>query len=241
VAAVSLAVSSAHAGHVYAGLQDTNGTPGLDAGDALVFYNGNGATPTLLTGLGPFNMLVNPNPPIVGQTGLYLNSTITFTALARASNVTDALVAVNASPFAATTGSLIRLEIYDVTGPAGAKFSFWEGGATSATQTFTIGTTTPGSLGKWDLTDVTSNVLVGGVTNGSTPPLDPFGHIHGRSLTADTEGTYTVSYLLSDAFNTHTGTQPFTVTYNAVPEPSAIALLGGAVLIGIIRRRRAKA
>jgi hypothetical protein len=129
-----------------------------------------------------------------------------------------------------------------VSGPTGGTFSFWQNvvSGTAPTYSFTIGTTVAGSLGKWDLTDVTSNVTVNGTTNGSNPPLDPFGHVHNRGFTADLPGTYTVSYVLSDAINTgRQASSPFTVTYTVVPEPGSLVALGaGTALLALLRFRR---
>jgi hypothetical protein len=245
VAALTLSPASVHAGHVYAGLTDSNGNSILDANDALVFYSSNSIlTATPLSSLGPFSMTLQISG---NQSGLYLSTSPTFTALANGANgtVLDAGATVitsgnYAASLAATAGSLIQLQIYSVSGPDGGTFSFWESGATSATYSFTIGTTLAGSLGKWDLTDTTSNVTVNGTTNGGNPPLDPFGHIHNRSFTADLPGTYTVSYVLSDAINTgRDASSPFTVTYTVVPEPSSFLAIGaGSALLALLRFRR---
>jgi hypothetical protein len=73
-----------------------------------------------------------------------------------------------------------------------------------------------------------------------TAVTDPYGHIHGRSWTANQPGTYTVDYILKDASGQHADSAPFTVTYGAVPEPGTAALLaGGLAALGLVRRRRA--
>ena len=73
-----------------------------------------------------------------------------------------------------------------------------------------------------------------------TAVTDPYGHLHGRSWTANQPGTYTVDYILHDASSQHPDSAPFTVTYGAVPEPGTAALLaGGLATLGLVRRRRA--
>ena len=73
-----------------------------------------------------------------------------------------------------------------------------------------------------------------------TAVTDPYGHLHGRSWTANQPGTYTVDYILHDASGLHPDSAPFTVTYGAVPEPGTAALLaGGLAALGLVRRRRA--
>jgi hypothetical protein len=89
VAALTLSPASVHAGHVYAGLTDSNGNSTLDANDALVFYSSNSKlTATALSGLGPYAMTLQNTGPLAN---LYLNTNPTFTALANGANGTPTM------------------------------------------------------------------------------------------------------------------------------------------------------
>ncbi len=249
LAALLLAANPARAGHVYGGIIDTNGTPGLQAGDALSFVSN--TTGVAVTSLSLNATLITT----VGnaQQGLFRSSGPTFTALSKTGFAWEGSAYIAANPYAATAGSFLQVEIAGITGPSGAKFSFWDSGALTPTATYTLGTGLTLGTGRFDLTsDGTSYpaeaVFFGdGVTpnpttpNGRTPSNDPYGHIHGRSFTMDQVGTYTVSYVLKDINGIHPDSAAFTVTYNAVPEPGTVALLALVGLIGFIflRRRRA--
>ena len=90
-------------------------------------------------------------------------------------------------PDAPALGSYIRATIVSVKGPAGGAFGFWEAGATNPTISVVSGQTSTNSF------NVTQ-------TDGS-PGTDPFGHVHGRRLTATKPGIYTVAFR---AFDTST-------------------------------------
>lgn len=245
VAALAFGSNTARAGHVYAGVLDTNGTAGIQSGEALSFINK--TTDAVVTGASQglqLMSLVN----VGDQAGLYMGNGITFTAAANGSNGTvwDNGVAVVPSAYAALTGSYIQLQMSSILGPTGAQFSFWDSGATTPTGTYTIGTGWTG-LDAFMLTndgisypgqvETVGATLGTSVNNGSNPPLDPFGHIHGRSFTVDTPGNYTVSYILHDLKGIQADSSPFVVAY-ATPEPGRAMLLaaGGASLA--FRRRR---
>lgn len=242
-ATTSFIVPVAHAQHLYAGLVDTNGTAGLQIGDALSFVDPATGAPIAGTGLGlqPMSLVT-----VGAQAGLYMNNSYTFTALSDGLNWTGSGYRL-ANSFAAKSGTFVQIEILSVTGPVGAEFSFWDLGAnsTAPVTTFTIGTGITSGAGLWNLTDPT--LIVGdGVTTNPAPTTvqettgtDPYGHIHNRSWTADQPGTYTVSYILHDANNGQADSAPFTVTYGAVPEPSSaiLAAVGGLGFLGVMRRR----
>lgn len=246
---LSLLTHHAEAVHVYAGIIDTNGSSSLNAGDALSFV---GNTTGLVVNGNFDGVQIAPLVTVGEQAGLFSTSNITFTALSKSGLVWNNTGYRAANAFAPTLGSYIELRIDSVTGPAGANFSFWDDGA--AVPTVSIPTGTTGGTFAFLLTNdgITypdQPLFIGdGINDGTgeppttpngVPPVDPFGHIHGRSFVFDQEGTYNVSYILHDRSGIHPDSAPFTVAYTTqVPEPGSAALIGGgALLLGILRRR----
>lgn len=258
-AGLSFILTPARAFHYFGGLTETNGIPGLQAGDALAFVINagvNGGQVQDGTAAGAQFLVLDFGVSLLGlPAGLYanpdgFNGGITWTALSngRAWNTTTSVYRTP-NPFAATSGSLLRFGIVGVTGPLGAKVSLWDTVENPAapTDTWTVGTGLTAGDGFQNATDV--GLIVGdGVNDGiGEPPagsnatgVDPYGHIHDRTITADLPGIYTVSYILRDANGKHPDSAPISVTFNttAVPEPSSIALLGGAAMLLGVRRRR---
>ena len=242
-AAIFLPQTVARAGHVYAGAIDTNGTPGLQAGDALSFVVNSGINiGQVVTGesQGVQGMSI---VGVGAQAGLYMSNNITFTALSDGKNWTGAAYRA-ANAVAAMSGSFIQLQMINATGPTGGHFSFWDDATSTVAPaaTFTIGTGLTSGTGIFDLTD--ASLIVGdGVTpnptgvNGTTTAVDPYGHLHGRSWTADLDGIYTVDYVLHDLNGVQADSAVFRVTY-AAPEPSRALLLGVGASALVMRRRR---
>jgi hypothetical protein len=241
VTALSIAATSARAGHVYGGIIDTNGTPGLQAGDALSFVSN--TTGVVVTG--PSQGIQTMSLVTTGaQAGLYVTSGISFTALSNGLSFNGS--AYRQSSLYAAGGADIRMTIVGITGPEGAEFAFWTDG-TGMTDVFMI---EDGSFhihegdGSLAITDTSLSVGDGvslTPTGLNNPPTDPYGHIHGRYMVTDTPGDYTVSYMLTDASGKYANSAPFVVTYTAaVPEPGTIALLAGAGIGALVLRRRSQ-
>lgn len=117
----------------------------------------------------------------------------------------------NALDFAA--GSLVRVELVSVSGPAGGSFSFWEAGTSSPTWSRPTGWTAAGE-------DRPTIVVYEDPTTG-------YGHLHGRAFTIDREGTYTISFRAVDEAAQRTPSPVKTVTFRA-QAPPAVALSVGA-------------
>ncbi len=166
-----------------------------------------------------------------GNQAGYYDGSITMTSLAQ--------TLVNGGPVegAPALGSFIRVKITSVEGPANSAFAFWEEDSTSPTYSVKSGSGQGSVL--WDLSDASKGA--------GTAGADPFGHLHGRHFTADTEGLYTVGFQLFDTSANgvgggaiHASSDVLYINFRAVPEPSTLALLGlsGAALTGWMIRRR---
>jgi hypothetical protein len=236
--ALALQLHTAHAGHVYGGIIDTNGTPGLQSGDALAFVNQ--TTGVAITGSSLGTLVMSPITS-GAQAGLYLSTSPSFTGLSNGmswNTSTGALRAANA--YAALSGTLIQLQITSIAGPTGAKFSFWDESIslTDPALTYTIGSS--GATAYWDLTDLSLPLDAAGTTL-NNPPFDPYGHLHGRSFTVDAPGQYTVSFVLRDANGIQADSAPFVLNYSAVPEPVTVGwLMGAAVVLLVLFRRKSR-
>lgn len=126
---------------------------------------------------------------------------------------------VNALAFA--DGSLARVEVVAVTGPAGAALSFWEVGATAPSWTRPSGWTANG--------DAPSIVVYEDLTG--------YGHIHGRAFSIDRPGTYQVSFRALDETGQRTASPVKTVTFTAQEPPTlALAVSGPTANLGFHSR-----
>ena len=100
-------------------------------------------------------------------------------------------------------GANPRIELVSVNGPAGGSFAFWEVGATLPTWSRPVGwTNAPGDLAAWP-------VVVGGD-----------GHLHGRALTFDKPGAYSVIVRAVDATNAFLPSLVKTITFEAQRPPT---------------------
>jgi hypothetical protein len=147
-------------------------------GTPLYFYNG----PDFAESSGYVKTLFYTNS---GKYAGYYQGNVTLTVQA----ATPAFSGPEADPPA--FGSLERATIVSVAGPAGGVFAFWENGATNPTISVACGATNGTSFA------VTQ-------TDGS-PGADPFGHIHGRRMTATLPGIYHVTFRAHDACTNGTG------------------------------------
>lgn len=220
-----LAVAGALAGTAALQAQHINaGALGTDQGDQLYFENGasfvntSGYTKTLTYAT-------------TGTYVGYIQGSITFTALARTAESGE-----TPSANAAALGSFIELGIVSVTGPDGGQFAFWDTGATTPSFSYASGFSVGSPTATWDLSDPAT---------AGDPGEDPFGHLHGRRLTATAPGSYTVGFQLVDTSSNGTGGGPihtpsdvFYVNFTAVPEPEEYAAIAAAGLVGFALWRR---
>ncbi len=116
----------------------------------------------------------------------------------------------NALEFA--TGSLARVELVSVSGPAGGSFSFWQTGTPGPIWTRPTGWTAAG--------DDRPFVVV------YEDPTTGYGHLHGRAFTADREGTYTVTFRAVDETGLRTPSPVKTVTFRAQAPPALTLSVG---------------
>ena len=150
------------------------GSRGTSQGSPLYFYNGADFASTS----GYVKTLTFTNG---GNYAGYYQGNVTLTVQAATASF------AGPEPDAPALGSYIRATIVSVKGPVGGAFGFWEAGVTNPTISVVSGQTGTNSF------NVTQ-------TDG-LPGADPFGHVHGRRLTATKPGIYTVAFR---AFDTST-------------------------------------
>ena len=100
----------------------------------------------------------------------------------------------------ARTGAFIWAEITAVTGPAGARFGFWDVGRSISHDTPDVALTTNETTGN-------PAFRISGGNDGIEQ--DPQGHIHGRAWTADKPGDYFVSFRFVDRSTSGPGGGPW--------------------------------
>lgn len=232
LAFLTLALATAHAqshGHINAGAIDSNNSGQINSGDRLFMYFESGTETTTLA--------YNSGATISGADGYLWNGFTTFTSLHQSSFPAQS---PNYNSLGALSGSFLTLDLVSITGPVGAKFAFYDAGASDPSWIYQIGTGFLGGTGSISLTE--TSWFEGSPEDGI--PSDPYGHIHGRTFGADTSGTFVATWVLRDTYSSTTGMQDstlFTTTYTAaaVPEPAmGMLLLVGAAALGWNRLRR---
>ena len=117
-------------------------------------------------------------------------------------------------------GSDPVIELFSVTGPTGAFFSFWESGSKVPTWSRSSG---------WSQTETDRPffpVILGGKT-----------HAHGRIFTADRPGDYQIVFRAQDKNNLFLPSKDFTLAFYAqLPPPLSIQLQNGQALLSFQSR-----
>lgn len=219
--ALPAAFAQSH-GHINAGAIDSNLSGGINAGDRLEMYFEHGTSTTMLA--------ANYGTNAPGQDGFLFNGFTTFTALHQSSAPDEA---PNYNAVGALSGSFLTLNLVSISGPAGAKFAFYDEDADVPAWIYQIGAELLEGDGVIALTEMSWF---------EGEPSDPFGHIHGRTFGVDLPGEYTVTWKLHDTQSGGTGlldSSNFTATYLAIPEP-ATWLLACAGLLMLWKRISAR-
>lgn len=211
-------------GHINAGAEDTNDSGSINAGDKLKMTFEHGTEITELT------TAVDEDPNVEDE--FLYNGFTTFTALHQSSFSDEA---PNYSPSGALSGSFLTMELVSITGPAGAKFAFYDSNASVPSWIYQIG------FGGFLTGDGT--ITLTETAWFEDTPSDPFGHIHDRVFGVDLPGEYTVTWRLHDLHGDITGlldSDTFTATYVTVPEPSVCFLVawGFAAVAAVYDRRK---
>lgn len=119
-------------------------------------------------------------------------------------------------------GSLARVELLAVSGPAGGSFGFWEINARTPTWSRDCG---------WASGEGDRPSLI--VYEDGTG----YGHIHGRAFTATRPGEYTVVFRAVDDAGLRAPSQPKSITFHVLATPPlTIAVTGGEARLSFISR-----
>jgi hypothetical protein len=184
--------------HYAAGIVDTNGNGQPNAGEPLQFIGPNGSGKI-------FHLLARPTGqrPTQRCGGYYMLDERPRTLFPNDSfsfiTVSDGQYDANTTGHA-HTGAWIWMEIVSVSGPSGGNFGFWEEdwSASNDTPSRSFPANQPTGNYRFILSEGFDDV-----------GEDPFGHIHGRSWTADKPGTYIVGFRLVDLSTNGPGGGPW--------------------------------
>ncbi len=214
--AAALAIPCAQAqdhGHLNAG------AVGWNQGDKLTWVNG----ADFLQSSGYVKTLL---PATTAKYLGFFDGNITLTAL-HSTNAFGEAIAGSPAP-----GAFILGQIVSVTGPEGAFFGFWDTNSTAGNPTFSIPTGTQPLGAVFDVSQA-------GLGAGS-PGGDPYGHIHGRRLTATKPGLYTVGFRSVDnstngspAGPIHAPSETLTVQFQAGYNIKSITWTDGVAAVTI--------
>ena len=157
------------------------GASGINQNDPLIWANGADFTASS----GYVKTLDYTNS---GRYAGYFQQNITLTALpATAAHA-------GPDPQASALGSYVQARMSCIAAPPGGEFGFWENGATSPT----ISVTPEANVSSpWPLSE----------SDGS-PGSDPYGHFHGRRLTATKPGLYKIKFQAMDTSRNGAGGGP---------------------------------
>jgi hypothetical protein len=128
-----------------------------------------------------------------GKFAGYFQGNITLTGL-HSTNAFGEPVAGAPAP-----GAFIQAQLVSVSGPAGGQFGFWDTNSADA-PAFLVPVGTVAGTNRFDVSDA----LLGA----GSPGGDPFGHIHGRRLSATAPGLYTIGFKVFDVSTNGMGGAP---------------------------------
>jgi len=107
---------------------------------------------------------------------------------------------------AAASGSLLHGRISLLSGPPGGSFGFWESNSTAVTGPYVSVSAGETATNLFRLTQ-----------ESGAPGADPFGHIHGRRLSATKPGLYKVGFQAIDVSTNGTGGGPIHIASDVLP------------------------
>jgi hypothetical protein len=166
------------------------GAAGKNQNDALIWANG----ADFITSSGYVKTLDLTN---AGTYAGYYQQNITLTVLPATPEH------AGPDPQAPAVGSFLRARISCLQAPDGGEFSFWESRATNPTITVSMSLV---STSTWVLSE-----------GDGSPGSDPYGHFHGRRLTATRPGLYKIGFQAIDTSTNGTGGGPIHTPSEVVP------------------------
>jgi hypothetical protein len=198
--------------HFAAEVVDTNNNGKSDAGEPLRLAAPNGTAYLFKMRARPYTTAqqyggyysISEDPRVLDP-----NDSFTFIAYSDGQTQTDPVTHPK-------TGADIWMEITSVTGPAGAKFGFWEGQnfnvpAASRNRSLSFQTPSYSFLTNTPITGFSTPTgrfmfeISEPIAGDPLATQDPFGHIHSRGWTVDKPGDYYVGFTLYDRSTVNAG------------------------------------